>query len=443
MIILFIFVGKYSHYKSDCSSHHVENTFLCMRLNPRGPTPSMTGMNDRQKDEKGDSKMDFKLTTDQIDIRKAVREWAEQEFTSEIALECDKNELFPHKLHKMAAELGFIGIHFPEQYGGGGFGTLENCIYVEEICRVDSGLGAALLLTDFASELIVNNGTEEQKQKYLPKVASGEFISAGAFTEPEHGSDITKMDTTAVKSGDEWDINGNKTLISNATIADFYTVLCQTDTEISPSYRGQSLIIVEKDADGLDITTFKDKLGCRAAPTGDLSLSNVRVPEENLVGALNKGFYHSLEFFNESRIEIASQGVGTAQGAFERAFNYAKERKAFGEPIITGFQAVSHKLADMAIKIESARLLTYKAAWLADHGQIDPAISSMAKAHAGRIAVEVADEAIQVLGGAGYLAENEVERFYRDAKLIEIYEGTREIQKNTIVRSMIKKGVKI
>jgi alkylation response protein AidB-like acyl-CoA dehydrogenase len=285
-------------------------------------------------------------------------------------------------------------------------------------------------------------GAEEHKQKYLPKVASGEFISAGAFTEPEHGSDITKMDTTAIKTGDEWEINGNKTLISNATIADFYVVLCQTDIEVSPSYRGQSLIIVEKDADGLDVTKFKDKLGCRSAPTGDLSFANVIVPESNLVGELNKGFYHSLEFFNKSRIEIAAQGVGTAQGAFERAFNYAKERKAFGEPIITGFQAISHKLADMSIKIEAARLLTYKAAWLADQGQIDPAMSSIAKAYAGRIAVEVADEAIQILGGAGYIAENEVERFYRDAKLIEIYEGTREIQKNTIVRSMIKKGAK-
>ncbi|WP_287588597.1 acyl-CoA dehydrogenase family protein [Candidatus Borrarchaeum sp.] len=386
--------------------------------------------------------MDFRLTTDQLDIKKAISEFAEKEFTKEIALECDKNEQFPHELHKMAAELGFIGIHFPEQYGGGEFGTFENCLYVEEICRVDSCLGGALLLPDFASELIMDRGTEEQKQKYLPKVASGEFISAGAFTEPEHGSDITKMDTTAIKSGNEWEINGNKTLISNATIADFYIVLCQTDMEVSPSYRGQSLIIVEKDADGLDVTKFKDKLGCRSAPTGDLSFANVIVPESNLVGELNKGFYHSLEFFNKSRIEIAAQGVGTAQGAFERAFNYAKERKAFGEPIITGFQAISHKLADMSIKIEAARLLTYKAAWLADQGQIDPAISSMAKAYAGRIAVEVADEAIQILGGAGYIAENEVERFYRDAKLIEIYEGTREIQKNTIVRSLIKKGVK-
>jgi len=385
----------------------------------------------------------FKFTTDQLDIKKAVREFAEKEFTKELALECDKNEQFPHKLHKMAAELGFIGIHFPEQYGGG-FGTLENCLYVAEVCRADSGLGIALSLSDLASELIINHGSKEQKQKYLPKVASGDFISAVALTEPEHGSDITKMDTTAVavKSGDEWEINGCKTLISNVTIADFYIVLCQTDTEVSPSYRGQSLFIIDADTEGLEYSLFKDKLGCRASPTGELSFCNVYVPEENLLGMHNKGFYHTMNFFNQSRIEITAQGVGIAQGAFERAFNYSKERKAFGEPIITGFQAVSHKLADMAIKIESARLLMLKAAWLVDHEQADPVTSSMAKTHAGRIAVEVTDEAIQVLGGAGYLAENEVERFYRDAKITEIYEGTSEIQKNTIVRFLLKRGIK-
>jgi len=384
----------------------------------------------------------FQPTNDQLDIRKAVREFAEKEFTKEIMLECDKNELFPHELHKMAAELGFIGIHFPEQYGGG-FGTLENCLYAEEICRADSGLGIALSLSDLASELIINHGSEEQKQKYLPKIASGDFISAVALTEPEHGSDITKMDTTAVavKSGDEWEINGCKTLISNVTIADFYIVLCQTDTEISPSYRGQSLIIVDADTDGLETMLFKDKLGCRASPTGELSFCNAYIPEENLLGERNKGFYHTMNFFNQSRIEIAAQGVGIAQGAFERAFNYAKERKTFGRSI-TEFQAVSHKLADMAIKIESARLLAYKAAWLVDNGQPDPIISSMAKAHAGRVAVEVTDEAIQIFGGAGYIAENEVERFYRDAKIIELYEGTREIQKNTIVRFLLKRGIK-
>jgi len=383
----------------------------------------------------------FKLTTDQLDIKKAVREFAEKEFTEELALECDKNEQFPHELHKMAAELGFIGIHFPEEYGGGGFGTFENCLYVEEICRVDSGLGIALSLSDLASELILNNGSEILKQKCIPRVANGEFISAVALTEPEHGSDITKMDTTATKNGDEWEINGCKTLISNVPIADFYIVLCQTNTEVSPSYRGQSLLIVDADTDGLETTIFKDKLGCRASPTGELSFCNVRVPEENLIGELNRGFYHIMNFFNQSRIEIAAQGTGIAQGAFERAFNYAKERNAFNKSIIE-FQAVSHKLADMIIGIESARLLTYKAAWLADQGQIDPALSSMAKTHAGRVAVIVADEAIQILGGAGYLAENEVERFYRDAKIIEIYEGSREIQKNTIVRFLLKRGIK-
>ena len=380
--------------------------------------------------------MDFKLTEEQLEIKSAVREFCLKEFTPELAMECDREEKFPWDLHRKAAQLGFVGIHFPEEYGGGGYGVLENVLVVEEMCRVDSTLGTAIMLGDFACDLILRHGTEEQKERWLPKVARGEAVSAGAFTEPARGSDITKMDTTAVKEGDEWVINGTKTLISNATIASFFITLCQTNPEAEPTYRGQSLIIVERETPGVDVTKIGGKLGIRSSPTGEVSFSDVRVPEENLLGELNRGFYHSLYFFDESRIEIAAQAVGIAQGALDRALKYAKEREAFGRKIAE-FQAISHKLADMATKVEAARLLTYKAAWVVDHGELDPMLASMAKTYAGRIAVEVADEAIQIFGGYGYIGEYEVERFYRDAKITEIYEGTREIQKNTIARYLV------
>ncbi len=382
--------------------------------------------------------MDFKLTEEQLEIKSAVREFCLKEFTPELAMECDREEKFPWDLHRKAAQLGFVGIHFPEEYGGGGYGVLENVLVVEEMCRVDSTLGTAIMLGDFACDLILRHGTEEQKERWLPKVARGEAVSAGAFTEPARGSDITKMDTTAVKEGDEWVINGTKTLISNATIASFFITLCQTNPEAEPTYRGQSLIIVERETPGVDVTKIGGKLGIRSSPTGEVSFSDVRVPEENLLGELNRGFYHSLYFFDESRIEIAAQAVGIAQGALDRALKYAKEREAFGRKIAE-FQAISHKLADMATKVEAARLLTYKAAWVVDHGELDPMLASMAKTYAGRIAVEVADEAIQIFGGYGYIGEYEVERFYRDAKITEIYEGTREIQKNTIARYLVRR----
>ena len=234
-------------------------------------------------------------------------------------------------------------------------------------------------------------------------------------------------------------INGVKTLISNATIASFYITLCQTDMDVEPPYRGQTLFIVEANAPGLEATKITDKMGIRASPTGEVSYADVRVGDDASVGQLNKGFYHSLYFFDESRIEIAAQAVGIAQGALDRALKYAREREAFGRKLVE-FQAIAHKLAEMATRIEAARLLTYKAAWLVDQGKMDPAITAMAKTLAGRVAVEVCDEAVQILGGYGYIGDYDVERYYRDAKITEIYEGTREIQLNTITRWMLKRG---
>ena len=380
--------------------------------------------------------MDFELSKEQQDIQKAAREFAEGEFDKELALELDQKHEFPTKIWRKACQEGFIGLHFPEEYGGAEFGVFENVLVVEEFCRRDSGIGAALMLADFASENILRFGTDEQKEKYLPPVAAGEAMSAGAITEPEHGSDITRMDTTAVRDGDEWVINGVKTFITNAGLAKYYVVICQTDPEAA--HRGQSMILVDADAGGIEVADVGNKMGIRMTATGEVSFKNVRVPAGNLIGEENKGFYQILNFFDESRIETAAQGLGTAQGAFDRALAYVKGREQFGKKIAQ-FQATQHKIADMATKIELARLVTYKAAWNFDQGRIDPTLTSMAKWYAGRTAVEVADEAIQMLGGYGYITEFEVERFYRDAKICEIYEGTREIQKHTIANAIIGK----
>ena len=382
--------------------------------------------------------MDFELSKSQKDIQKAARDFAKGEFDKDLILEMDNNHEYPTKIWQKAGELGFIGMHYPEAYSGQDLGVMENILVAEELCRKDSTVGACIILSSFASECILRFGSEALKKKFLPPVAEGEMLSAGAFTEPGHGSDITMMDTTAVRQGDEWVINGNKTFITNGGMAGFYTVLCQTDPNATPSYKGISMILVEGDREGLTTISVGDKMGIRMMATTEVNFSNVRVPLSNLVGEEGKGFYQVLEFFDESRILIAAQALGTAQGAFDRALDYVKQREQFGKKIAE-FQVTQHKLADMATKIELARLMTYKAAWNFDQGRIDPKLTSMAKMYAARTAVEVADEAIQLLGGYGYMKEYEVERFYRDAKITELYEGTKEIQKNTIASAVLGK----
>jgi len=339
---------------------------------------------------------------------------------------------------KKPVNLGlFIGAHFPEEYGGQGLGMVENVLIVEEFCRANSTLGTALIHVELGSEIILRHGDEEQKKKYLPKITGGEAISALAVTEPAYGSNISAcLETRAVKDGDYYIINGTKTLITNATIANWFVTLCQTNPEAKPPYRGQSVFVVEADREGVSTNLLKDKMGIRASPTGEVSFNDVKVPKENLVGQENRGFYHVMHFFDESRIEIAAHALGIAEEAFDRALAYAKEREQFGRKI-GEFQVIQHKLADMAIKIETAKLIVYKAAWNFDQGRIDPYLTSIAKAYAGRVAVEVADEAVQIFGGYGYIGEYDVERIYRNAKITEIYEGTREIQKNTIAKSLI------
>ena len=382
--------------------------------------------------------MDFKLNDEQKEIQRAVREFCTKEFTPELALELDQKEEFPMALYKKAAQLGFTSMRIPQEYEGQGYGVLEDCLVVEEMCRADPGLGVAVSLGNLMiPDVLLKHGNEEQKRKYIPPLAKGDKIAAAAFTEPEHGSDITRMDSTAVKNGDEWTINGAKEFITNATTADTFILLCQSDPNVQPSHRGQSLFLVEKGACGLEATKLHGKMGIKPCVTGSLSMADLKVPEANVVGEKGKGFYYTLELFDGTRITVAAQAVGMAQGAFERALAYAKSRKQFGQAIM-GFEGVSFKLAEMLIKIESARLMMYKAAWLYDKEKPNAVATSMAKAYASRVAMEVTDDAIQVFGGYGYLADYHVERFHRCAKITEIYEGTSEIQKFTIANYLAK-----
>jgi alkylation response protein AidB-like acyl-CoA dehydrogenase len=383
--------------------------------------------------------MHFELSDEQKEIKRATKEFSEKELTPELALEFDQKEEFPAELCKKAAKLGFTGMRIPQEYGGQGYGVLEDCIVVEEMCRVDPGLGSAISLSNLMiPDLLLKHGTEEQKKKYIPSLACGDATCAAAFTEPEHGSDITRMDTKAVKKGNEWVINGAKEFITNATIANYFIILCQTDQAVQPSHRGQSIFLTERGMSGLDATKLHGKMGIKPCVTGSLALSDLKVPENNLVGELNKGFYYTLELFDGTRITVAAQAIGIAQGAFEKAFQYAKNRKQFNTPLVQ-FQAISFKFAEMATKIEAARLLTYKAAMLYDQGKADPMATSMAKAYASRVAMDVTDEAIQLHGGYGYLADYHVERFHRCAKITEIYEGTTEMQKLTISNYLMKR----
>ena len=323
-------------------------------------------------------KMDFSFTREQKDIKKAAADFASGEFKQELANDYELNHRYPRELFKKAGELGFIGLDYPEEIGGGGLGVLENVLVVEEFCRQDSGIGVALTVADFSSEVILRFGTEEQKQKYLPPVAAGKAIFAGAYTEPDHGSDITRLSTTAVKRGQEFVINGTKTFITNGTLAEYFVILCQTNPEAKPPHRAMATILLERGTPGFEATELGDKMGIRMTSTAELSFSDVHVPLENLIGQENRGFYQVLEFFDESRVEIAAQALGIGQGAFDRALAYAKDRRQFRQRI-ADFQATQHKLADMYTMLETARLLTYKAAWNYDQGRIDPRLTSMAK----------------------------------------------------------------
>jgi alkylation response protein AidB-like acyl-CoA dehydrogenase len=382
--------------------------------------------------------MDFELNKEQKAIQKAARDFAEGEFTKEYALECEENHRFPAEAHKKACRLGLLSMHDPEEFGGQGYGMLEYILVIEALCRKDPGLGTALNAASFGSQFIVKFGTEEQKRAILPSVTAGEWLMGAAITEPDHGSDITDIDTTAVREGDDYVINGVKIFITNAAYAKAIVFLCKTNPDASPAYRGMSTILIEMDRPGVEVTDVGSKMGLRVQFTGEVALKDVRVPVSNLIGEENRGFHQTMTFFNGARLGVAARALGGAQAAFDRALSYSKQRRLHGRRL-ADFQVTQHKLADMATKIEAARFLLYRAACSYDRGTMQPYEVSMAKLSAARAAVEVADEAIQIFGGYGYMTENEVERIYRDVRVYGIYEGTNEVQKNVIASHLVGK----
>lgn len=373
--------------------------------------------------------MDFELTDEQKDIKKAAADFAEGEL-EDIAQECDREEKFPEEAWEKACDLGFVGSSIPEKYGGGGMGMTPTILIMEEFWRVDPGCGQ-LLASTFGSEMIMLHGNEDQMEKYLPPLCNGDAIMGAAITEPEMGTDVAGAQCRAVKEGDEYVINGNKQFITNGTIADYLVVFCLTNPDADSRHRRHSVLIVETDQDGFTADKLENKLGIRASPTAELAFNDVRVPEENLIGEEGYGFIYFMEFFNVTRIGVAAQAVGLAQGALDEAVEYAKERETFGSPL-TEKQGIRWKLADMATKVEASRNLTYKAATQADEGNPDPGTVAMAKYMSGKTAVHCANEAVQIHGGYGYIDDYKVERLYRDAKILEIYEGTREAELMTV-----------
>ncbi len=382
--------------------------------------------------------MEFGFTDEQQQIRDEIKRFAENEIEP-VASEYDEAEAYPHDVVDKAAEMGLTGTYIPMEYGGAGYSTLDTAIITEELFAVDPGIALSIVSTSFGCEAIMNFGTEEQKERFLEPVAMGEKISGAAISEPDAGSDVSSVSTRAEKDGDEWVINGNKMWITNGTVGDFFVVLCKTDPDAEGRYNGFSQLIVESDRDGFSAEKITGKLGIRASDTAELVFDNVRVPEENLVGTRDAAFMQQMQFFDETRTAVAAQGVGIAKGATQAALDYAQDREQFGQSI-SEFQAIQHKLAEMATDTEAARNLTYKAAWKVDQGEDITKLASMAKEYASRVAVDVADEAVQIHGGAGYVNDFPVERFYRDAKITQIYEGTSEIQKNIIAREMLGKG---
>ncbi|MGC1384324.1 MAG: acyl-CoA dehydrogenase [Candidatus Acidiferrales bacterium] len=385
--------------------------------------------------------MEFALTDEQQQLRRSVREFAEGEVLPHV-MEWDEASRFPSELIPKMAEMGFLGVIFPEKYGGAGMGYLEYAIIIEELSRVDGSVGIIVAAhNSLCTNHLYKFGTEAQKQKYVEPLAQGNKLGCWSLTEPEAGSDAGGTRTKAVRTGDTWTINGSKTFTTNGHYADVCVGMAVTDS--AKKSHGISAFVIEKGTPGFGPGKKENKLGLRASDTSEVIFTDCKVPAENLVGKEGEGFVNSLQILDGGRISIASLGLGMAQGAYEAAVKYAKQRKQFGKAIAE-FQAIQFKLADMAMEIEAARLLTYKAAWLADRaiaaGNHDFRItqeSSMAKLYAGEVAVRVANECVQIHGGYGFIKDYPAEQFYRDVKLCTIGEGTSEIQRMVIARQIL------
>jgi alkylation response protein AidB-like acyl-CoA dehydrogenase len=379
--------------------------------------------------------MNFDLNENQKMIAQMVRDFAEKEIRPN-RNKWDEEEFFPVETMKKMGELGLLGIFVPEEYGGSGFSYFEYATALMELGKVCGGVGLSVAAhNSLCTGHIYYNGTEAQKKKYLPKLASGEWIGAWGLTEPYTGSDAMRMKTTAVKEGNEWVINGAKNWITHGLSGDVAVVLVRTG-ELLDS-KGITAFIVEKGTPGFSAVKIKDKLGVRASETAELIFDNVRVPEENVIGEVGKGFYQAMQVLDGGRISIAALSCGIAMGAFEASVQYAKEREQFGKPI-GQFQGISFKLADMATNIKAAELLIYNAAHLKNTKQPMTKEGAYAKYFASEVAVQCGNEAVQIMGGYGYTKEYPAEKYLRDAKLMTIGEGTSEIQKVVISREILK-----
>ena len=379
--------------------------------------------------------MEFEYTPEQIQLRKSVREFAASEIAPHV-MEWDEAQTFPlETIHKLGA-LGYLGSIFPEDLGGAGLGYIDYSIIVEELSRVDGSVGIIVAAhTSLCGNHIYKAGTDEQRLRYLPKLASGEWIGCWSLTEPEAGSDAAGTRTTATRDGECWVLNGAKTFTTNAHYAAVCVAMAVTDR--GAAQHGISAFIIEKDTPGFRTGKKENKLGLRASATGEVIFQNCRLPATQLLGKQGAGFVDSLKVLDGGRISIAALALGMAQGAYDAALRYSKLRKQFGRPI-SEFQTIQNKLVDMATEIDAARLLIYRAAWMMDRGQRVTRESAMAKLFASEAAVRIANEAVQIHGGYGFIKDYPVEKFYRDVKLCTIGEGTSEIQRLVIARQLLK-----
>ena len=378
--------------------------------------------------------MNFEFTEEQRMIKDAARDFAKK--LEADVIERDNKAAFPTDHVKEMAELGFLGMMIDPKYGGGGMDSMSYVLALEEISKIDSSVAVIMSVhNSLVTWGIEKYCSEELKEKYLPVMATGERIGAFLLSEPEAGSDATSQRTTAEDKGDHYLVNGTKNWITNADCGDVYIVMAQTDPE--KKHRGINALIVDKDTPGISLGPHEDKMGMRSSDTHSVMFTDVKVPKENRIGEDGFGFKFAMKALEAGRIGIAAQALGIAAGAYDRALQYSKERKAFGK-LISEHQAIAFKLADMYVKIENARNLIHKASWLKDNGKDYSLAGSMAKLYAADIAMEVTTEAVQIHGGYGYVKEYHVERLMREAKLTQIYEGTSEIQKIVISRQILR-----
>ncbi|MGC8781524.1 MAG: acyl-CoA dehydrogenase family protein [Anaerolineae bacterium] len=378
--------------------------------------------------------LDFTLSEEQEMIRDMARRFAQKEILP-AAEHYDRSDEYPWPIIKKAQKLGLLSSNIPPEYGGPGLGVLEECLINEELAWACSGIQTAIMLNNLAAWPILLVGTAEQKQRYLPRLTTGGEMAAYALTEPAAGSDVAGILTTAVRYGDEYILNGTKTWITNAPVASFFIVFAKTDP--AARHRGITAFIVEREWPGVTCGKPIPKMGQHAAWTGEIVLEEVHVPVEARLGGEGEGFLLAMRVFDHSRPPVAAAAVGVARRACEEALRYAQERQAFGRPIIAN-QAISFMLADMAMNIEAARLLTWKAAWLADHGRPNVKEAAFAKAFAADMCMQATTDAVQVFGGYGYGREYPVEKLMRDAKIFQIYEGTNQIQRMIIARELTR-----